>query len=71
MLKKYIKTYRKTLINEQLCYLFLILISSDYFRPGFLYCYPIFLIGVILLHLEDYKTYKVIQEYMIELRNNQ
>lgn len=71
MLKKYIKTYRKTLINEQLCYLFLILISSDYFRPGFLYCYPIFLIGVILLHRGDYKTYKVIQEYMIELRNNQ
>lgn len=71
MLKKYIKTYKKTLINEQLCYLFLILISSDYFRMGFVYCYPIFLIGVILLHLEDYKTYKVIQEYMIELRNNQ
>lgn len=63
MLKKYIKTYKKLLINEQLCYLFLILISSDYFRPGFLYSYPIFLIGVILLHRGDYKTYKVIHKY--------
>ena len=63
MLKKYIKTYKKLLITEQLCYLFLILISSDYFRPGFLYSYPIFLIGVILLHRGDYKTYKVIHKY--------
>lgn len=69
MLKKYIKTYKKTLINEQLCYLFLILISSDYFRIGFVYCYPIFLIGVILIHREDYKTYKVIHKYMIQLEN--